>query len=120
MKCCSAFLLVFSSTPLYAQVPPEPLTNCTAEPTDQTITIGTVVECNIDVAGDQDLYRFAGTANSVVVVSLLNLTFGPSPVADLFAPGNATPFETLGAGTDSREVLLPATGTYTIRVAESG
>jgi hypothetical protein len=129
VKCFSLLclsLLVLSLNPLRAQAA-EPLTVCTAEPTDMTITFGTVVDCKIDVLGDQDLFHFAGTANSVVVLSLLDKTGGycslgvggdPCPVANVFAPGSVVPFKTL-SGTNSEEMLLPASGTYTIRVAEN-
>lgn len=106
--------------PAPAAAEPEPVTPCTAG--DMIITFGMVVDCSIEVVGDQDVLRFAGTMNSVVVLSLFDATGncgnGQCPVAQLFRPGSATSIATLGPGTDSQELLLPTSGTYTIRVAE--
>lgn len=48
----------------------EPITPCTAEPTNMTLTPGELVDCAIDVPGDTDTFSFAGTAGSQVVLSL--------------------------------------------------
>jgi hypothetical protein len=92
-----------------------------------SIEFGDVVECAIDVPGNFDLYWFSGTANTVVVLSLLDLTNDCNAfngyrclVADLYAPGTTTPFLTLGPGTISQEVLLLSSGTYIIRIKEYG
>ncbi|MGH8476042.1 MAG: calcium-binding protein [Methylococcales bacterium] len=119
-------LILFCGVSPRAAAAAEPLTACTAEPTDMTITFGAVVDCNIDPPGDSDLFRFQGVANSVVELSLLNLTGncgGNCPRADVFPPGftpGDPPLLTLGPGTDSEGVTLPTSGTYTIRVKEFG
>lgn len=95
--------LIFASlTPLRAAEAPEPVTPCTAEPTDMTIEYGSIVECNIDIIGDTDVFRFSGIANTVAVVALSDLTgwCGPPchisyPMAYIYAPGNTTPLATL-------------------------
>jgi len=114
--------------PLNAQAAVEPLTTCAAEPTKMTLTPGDVVDCKINIAGDQDEFYFDGKAGFVFVLSLFNKTENcynssyPCPVATLYAPGSAVALKTFSAksGTDSQQVLLPATGTYTIKVAEEG
>ena len=124
---CAGLLALSLSylAPLTAQAEPEPVTACSAEPTEMKLSYGMVVDCKINVAGDQDVFNFVGTAKSVVVVSLLNKAGAcnnsyPCPVAKIYAPGNSTPLATLDPVDkgDAQEVTLPASGTYTIRVAE--
>jgi len=103
----------------------EPLTACTAEPTNMTITFGDLVDCKIDVGSDSDLFRFAGAANSQVVVTLLNRNAyfcqweGRCPEADILNP-DLSVLATLAAGdyANSRLLTLPVSGTYTIRVRD--
>lgn len=52
----------------------EPITPCTAEPTNMTLTPGDLVDCDIGVPGDTDVFTFAGTADSKVVLSLAELS----------------------------------------------
>lgn len=116
-------LCALSLAPQLAQAEPERLTACAAEPTDMTITVGTIVDgCKIDVVGDSDFFRFNGNKGNVIVLSLYgNCDFWGDlcPVADVYAPGSTTSFAKLGPGTDSKEVSLPSSGTYTIRVADN-
>ena len=131
-------LMLFGLMPMNAHAAPETLTTCPSEaspnpPTDMTIAYGYVVECNIDKAADSDLFRFTGSANEVVILSLhdrsgnCGVSFGTTyacPVATVyppgFVPGVTDPLITLGAGTDSKQVILPISGNYTIRIAENG
>ena len=120
-------LLALSALGPPAWAAAEPVTACAAEPTDMTITFGDVVDCNIDVAGDSDLFRFQGAANSVVVLSLLDMTGGncrydSCPKADVFPPGfkpGDPPLVTLGPGSHSIEQLLAVSGKYTIRISNT-
>ncbi len=132
LSCLSVFVWMLLSatavTPLQAQgAPEEPFPICPAGANNISLTFGTVVDCKIDVSNQLDLFKFQGTANNVVVLTLVDLTSGcggygnyPCPQADLYAPGSKTFFMTLGPGTQSLKVVLPATGTYTIRINESG
>lgn len=121
----AALLAVLMLVPLPLAAEPEPLTPCTAEPTNMTINYGDVVECAIDAAGDTDLFRFDGTAGTVVILSLRDgsantLSSYPRPVGYLYEPGSTTPMLTTPAGTSSQTVELPVSGQYTIRVTENG
>lgn len=140
LRRCLALLLwlLVGLAPLRAQAAAEPVTPCIAEPTDMTITFGQLVDCKIDIAGDNDVFRFEGTANSVIVLSLRTTNdFGSQnfrkcsgymalsycSVAKLYSPGykpGDTPLLTLNPdnGTKSQKLTLPATGTYIIRIQD--
>src|SRR5687767_12929219 len=49
----------------------QPVTSCLAEPNDTAISYGAAVACQIDAAGDSDVFRFVGSADDVIYVGLL-------------------------------------------------
>lgn len=129
----SLALILIGLMPLRAAEAPEPLTPCTAEPTDMNIDYGTIVDCVIETSGDSDIFRFSGKANTVVVVALTDPTL-PAPgwgcqtckptVAYVYAPGSTTPLRTVsmgGQGLDggAAEITLPIDGAYVIKVADN-
>jgi len=124
--------------PASAWAAAEPIKPCTAEPTSMTITPGDLVDCAIDVPGDNDTFSFVGTANSQVVLSLYGKKTATSygcvpgwvgawenqcPRALVKNPDGST-LTTLVSGiykvTKSVVVTLPASGIYNITVNELG
>lgn len=123
------FMALSGLYPSLSKSAPEPLTVCPDEPptTDITLVVGDVVQCVISPAADSDLFRFQGTAGTVILLTLLDRTGGcggaggyPCPMAQLLEPGNTTPIDTLGAGTEAIQRELTVTGTYTLLVTEAG
>jgi len=117
-------LMLSSLTPMQAEAVAEPKLLCPAEPANMDIVTGNVVECSISPVGDQDLFRFSGTANTTIILSLLDQNgtdcrfYGVCPIADLFAP-DGTKLKHLRS-TDSQAIVLPANGTYLVRISDEG
>lgn len=99
---------------------PEPLIQCEPEPTDMDIAIGDIVACAITPAGETDIFRFQGTAGTVILLALTDLSPGcggffddSCPVAQLFCAGVVTPLLVVGPGSGKGQVEIPQTGSCT-------
>lgn len=115
-------LILFGLMPMRAEAVNELITPCATEPNNMTLDFGVVIECPISPVGDQDLFRFTGVANTTIILSLLDLNgngcgfYGICPAADLFGP-DGTNLKHLRS-TDTQAIVLPANGTYTVRVSD--
>lgn len=95
---------------------------CESEPTDMTIHVGDIVQCDISPAGDTDLYRFDGNAGDRILLTLIDQSCcGPSALGQVFGPDQQQ-FLTMTAddGSDTEVIDLPTTGTYTLLVRDNG
>ncbi len=103
------------SSPIPAQAA-EPVTPCTPEPTDMTISYGNLISCSIDNAGDTDLFRFAGTNGEPIVVQVTYQSGAMRPCIQLIAPDSSTTTACNNAFSNRIDTTLNQTGTYTILV----
>jgi hypothetical protein len=81
---------------------------CTPEPTDMVIKYGDLINCSIDFAGDDDVFRFAGVAGETIVIQKIDAT--------VYAPDGTR----VGCNVDtfiSGVCSLTQTGTHTILVS---
>lgn len=86
---------------------------CTPEPTDMVIKYGDLINCDIDVVGDNDVFRFSGAAGEVIKVLVDGLAGNGYPVTRVYAPDG-----TLVPSDGRRNHTLSQTGTHTILVGE--
>ncbi len=120
-ECCGAgdadYFLVFSTTTVGSTVETEP--NDT-EATGNTIAYGTIISA--DHAADDDFFRFSGAAGDMVRVFVFDLDNIQTASADLayalIAPDGFTVVPSDYDDDDAQvlRAILPATGTYCIRV----
>ena len=95
---------------------------CGPETAEMTIAVGDIVRCEINPAGDSEIFRFWGTAGGVILLTVTDPTINGVfrfPVAQLFTP-SLTLFATnaLRDVESDQQLTLPETGTYTVLVAE--
>ena len=90
---------------------------CEAEPTDQQIRYGDLVNCAIGQIGDDDVFRFAGGSGETVRLQISNLTGGARACFQLFDP-DGEPFDLGVCANNGRDYLLEQTGPHTVVVAE--
>jgi hypothetical protein len=98
-------------------------TPCSPEPTDIAISYSSIVGCAIDVAGDTDIFRFDGMSGESITMLVLRSGGGGVPCIELYSPVARVAGPACGGfgGTSARiDYTLTSTGTYTIRVRESG
>jgi hypothetical protein len=95
---------------------------CSTEPTDMLIAYGDVVTCEIAPVGDLDLFRFEGHVGEKVVAQAARHGGGYGACVELRGPA---PGDQLVAGPacgpwPRLDVVLPASGLFTLRVSEVG
>ncbi len=108
-----------------AQAAPEPLTVCPAGANNMKLAqFGTVVDCKIDAQSQLHKFTFTGTANSEVLLTLVDMTGVRWGILARWQICTRRGARRLSRRWDRarfrKEVLLPATGIYTIRVYEYG
>jgi phage baseplate assembly protein gpV len=87
-----------------------------------TMEIGDIIECMIDPVTDTDLFRFAGVAGEVVMLTLRDTTGGSGhPRAELYDP-DQLPVESLIVNDGGTRFVypIPTSGTYTVLLRENG
>jgi len=98
----------------------EPITvNILARVSDTTpLTCGLSVSGSIESQGEVDEYTFTGQAGQIVALTLTETAGFPgnsqAPVATVFSPTGA---EVLSFGPSQREITLPESGTYVVKVS---
>lgn len=91
---------------------------CAAEPTDQLIHYGDLINCAIGQVGDDDVFRFSGGSGETVKIQLIKRG-GGIPCFQLFDPDGKSLDFTRCSNT-SQNYTLSQSGTYTIVILESG
>ena len=105
-----AFLL---SVPIRVQAA-EPITPCASEPTDMTISYGSLISCSIGIAGDTDLFRFSGTSGEQVIVQVTYQSGTMRPCVELIAPDSSNITACNNAFNNRIDTTLNQAGTYTV------
>ena len=104
-------ILTWLSFLSYATAYGEEIRHCVSEPTDMEITFGYPLDCEIDYAGDTDIFRFQGTEGDVILIEATgfdNLT----PAISLIDPDNdRSQISPFGQQT---QVTIGKTGQYKI------
>jgi hypothetical protein len=94
---------------------------CGAEPTNDLVVYGDVVECDIGIVGDSDQFRFPGNrGESVVIVASRRRDTG-APCVELFGPDGSRVARGCGGysgGFPRIDATLEESGTYTVVVSE--
>ncbi len=86
-----------------------------------TVNYGEVITCDINPAGDFDLFRFSGSEQQTVSIQVSWKSGSNYPCFVLLDPGNAQIANECGGFRASRgEYRLVRTGVYTVRVYEQG
>lgn len=85
-------------------------------PTGASLQCGDLVSGSIDIAGEEEEFTFSGQAGQVVAITLADTGFAgaPFPQAFVFSPTGVQ--VTSSFGPTQREVTLPESGTYVIKV----
>jgi len=95
----------------------ETAASCEVEPTDMTISYGALIDCDIDIVGDTDVFRFQGSAGELVVAQGTMLGFADSEI-ELFDPDGALVDSDSGFRVAQVRVTLAKSGTYTLLMKE--
>ena len=89
---------------------------CAPEPTDMSVSFGTLITCDTTGAGDTDLFRFsASSGDRVLAEALLIAGTSYTPFIQVFAPDGTA----LGAtwGPARLDLVVQQTGTFTVAVS---
>ena len=93
---------------------------CKPEPTDEVISYGDLIACEIGSVGDSDTFRFSGSPNEKVII-LSRKTGGGNnffPCIELFGPSGARLSSACTFGTNRIDFLLTQADTYTVLVGD--
>jgi hypothetical protein len=90
---------------------------CSAEPTDMLIEYSDIVSCEISPVGDADVFHFAGEAGEHVFAQVVRQG-GGLPCVELFGPTGGSVGSPSCGSRGRIEVVLPASGPFTLRVTE--
>lgn len=88
-----------------------------AESCAAPIACGATVEETISTSAENDTFSFAAQAGEIAAISTNDVAAGVVIGFELYAPTGASLAQ---SSTDARTIVLPETGTYTIRVGENG
>ena len=118
--CCGIFFALPGLAS--AQVPGG--VRCVEEPTDQFVTFGDLIECDITPPGDVDIFRLEGTVGQRAFIQLTGPPTGVNGCLELHRPDGTLwpPAVSLcsrtGQGTVTYNLMLDQPGTWTMRVYE--
>jgi len=114
---CCGMLFALPSL-VSAQVPGG--VRCVAEPTDQFVTFGDLIECDITPQGDVDLFRLRATGGERVLIQLTGPPTGFIACMELDTPDGGPVSNNACAGGTGRSVafdVLLSPGIWTIKVS---
>jgi hypothetical protein len=115
-----AFVLLLC-TALSASGHTPPRRACSPEPSDTLVNFDEIVGCELTPVGDIDTFRFAGTAGTTVAVQVTMKTGSFYPCLTVAFGTTQLISAPCKYGYTARQlILLPNTGTYTVRVWEDG
>jgi hypothetical protein len=120
-RCCWLLLLCLSSVAIPFRVEATGVARpCKPEPTDEVISYGDLIACEIGTIGDSDTFRFAGLPNEKVVIVSGKTGGGGNffPCIELFGPTGARLSSACSIGRNRIDFLLTQAGTYTVLVAD--
>ncbi len=109
--------VLYTTLPTHAQdISPE----CATEPTDVTLSYGDGLVCDIEAAGDSDIFRFFGNIGDRVIIEAEKLTGNLTFICqELIAPNGETLANTCEAEKSTRiDTVLSQAGVHTIVVNE--
>jgi hypothetical protein len=95
---------------------------CKAEPTEEVITYGDLINCTISPVGDTDTFRFVGLPSEAIAIQAARGASGfARPCIELYEPDGALLSRACTGGTSNRiDARLRQAGTHTILVSDSG
>ncbi len=91
---------------------PEPAKTCLAEPLETPISYGDIVQCELALVGDTDVFTFQGQAGEVIDIFVAKTTGVGTPIIKLFRPNG----QLVNSGVNG--LSLDASGTFRIQVIE--
>jgi hypothetical protein len=92
---------------------------CQAEPTDQLIQYGDLINCSVSQLGDEDAFRFQGGSGETVTIQAVRKRGGDSCFR-LYGPDGVRLDPGVPCVLSRRDYLLQQSGIHTIAVAELG
>ena len=93
---------------------------CKAEPTDEVISYGDFITCEISPVGDSDTFRFAGLPNDKIIILTTRTAGAVSPCIELYGPNGVLVSSAcvFGGVVDRVDVGLKQAGTHTILIRD--
>jgi hypothetical protein len=88
---------------------------CAAEPADQAMSYGQLVDCQLQVVGDVDLFRFQGSVGETISAQVISIGGPGQPLMQLYAPNGTL----LVNYTTIFNRTLDTGGEYVIRVVDN-
>jgi len=96
---------------------------CKPEPTDEVISYGDLIACEISPVGDIDTFRFAGLPNDKIIILSVRTAGAANPCIELYGPDGvliASACDFFNSGTNRIDASLQKAGTHTILVLARG